>query len=195
MQSNLQKLYITPEDLKAIAAISQRDLKAYEQLKYPRLALLVTIGGYVERILLLGWGLIPLGYLIKWRWLRKRQKNLLEEVDKYNTVIKAIEINDQLVAAGNKSTIVIDREKMTANLNTTRDNLTCALKTERILRENRAFIARNQDILATNLAAVQALQVSYEAREYTKLLNEALEAAQAVQVEMKQLESGESDSK
>ena len=134
MQSNLQKLYITPEDLKAIAAISQRDLKAYEQLKYPRLALLVTIGGYVERILLLGWGLIPLGYLIKWRWLRKRQKNLLEEVDKYNTVIKAIEINDQLVAAGNKSTIVIDREKMMANLKTTRDNLTCALKTERILR-------------------------------------------------------------
>ncbi|GET37695.1 hypothetical protein [Microseira wollei] len=193
MQSNLQKLYITPEDLKAIAAVSQRDLKAYEQLKYPRLALLVTIGGYVERILLLGWGLIPLGYLIKWKWLRKRQKSLFEEVDKYNTVIKAIEINDQLVAAGNKSASLTDREKLISTLETTRENLMCALKTERILRENRAFIARNQELLASNLAAVQALQVSYEAREYTKLLNEALEAAQAVQGEMKRLESGESD--
>jgi len=194
MQSNLQKLYITPEDLKAIAAISQRDLKAYEQLKYPRLALLVTLGGYVERILLLGWGLIPLGYLIKWKWLRKRQKSLLEEVDKYNTVIKAIEINDQLVAAGNKSASLTDREKLISTLETTRENLICALKTERIMRENRAFIARNQELLATNLAAVQALQIRYEAREYTKLLNEALTAAQAVEVEMKQLETGESDS-
>ncbi|MFB2981571.1 hypothetical protein [Microseira sp. BLCC-F43] len=193
MQSNLQKLYITPEDLKTIAAVSQRDLKAYEQLKYPRLALLMTIGSYVERILLLGWGLIPLGYLIKWKWLRKRQKSLLEEIDKYNTVIQGIEINDQLVAAGNKSASLTDREKLISTLETTRENLICALKTERILRENRAFIARNKELLATNLAAVQALQISYEAREYTKLLNEALEAAQAVQGEMKRLESGESD--
>jgi hypothetical protein len=188
MQSDLQRLYITKEDLESTAGVSQRDLKAYEKLKYPRLLLLGLIGEHVQQILLLGWGLIPLSYLVKWKWLRKRQKNLFDEVEKYNVVIKAIEINDQLVAAGNKGVSLIDREKIITTLETTRANLICALKTERILRENRAFINRNSELLANHLAAMQALQISDEAREYSRLLDEALRIAQDVQTEMKTLE-------
>ena len=190
MQPDLQNLYITKEDLKRIAGVSDRDFSAYHKLKSPRLALLLLISEYVQQILILGWGLIPIGYLIKWKWLRKRQKNLLDEVEKYNAVIKAIDIQDQLAAAGNQKASLSYRTKVLAVLETTRANLICALKTERILRKNQAFIARNTELLASNLTAMQALQVNNEAREYTHLLDEALEVAQYLQAEIRKLEEG-----
>ena len=188
MQADLANLYITKEELKDIAGVSYRDLKTYEKLKYPRPALLLLIGEYAQQILLLGWGLIPIGYLIKWKWLRNRQKNIFDEIDNYNTVVKAIDINDQLEAAGNGELRLSNREKVIAALKVTRDNLISALKTERILRKNKAFISRNSELLATNLTALQALQVSSEASEYGKLLDEALQVAVDVQEEIKKLE-------
>ncbi len=190
MQSDLQKLYITKEDLKNITGVSSWDLKAYERLKYPRLVLLGLIGEYVQLVLLLGWGLIPIGYLIKWKWFRKRQKNIFDEVEQYNTVIKAIDINDQLAEAGNQGATLIDREKVIATLEAVRANLISSLKTEQILRKNKALIA-NHERFASSLATVQTLQVKNDADEYTKLLNEALQAAQEVQAEMRKLDGDE----
>jgi hypothetical protein len=190
MQSDLQKLYITKEDLKNITGVSSWDLKAYERLKYPRLVLLGLIGEYVQLVLLLGWGLIPIGYLIKWKWFRKRQKNIFDEVEQYNTVIKAIDINDQLAEAGNQGATLIDREKVIATLEAVRANLISSLKTEQILRKNKELIANNER-LASSLATVQTLQVKNDADEYTKLLNEALQAAQEVQAEMRKLDGDE----
>jgi hypothetical protein len=190
MQSDLQKLYITKEDLKNITDVSSWDLKAYERLKYPRLVLLGLIGEYVQQVLLLGWGLIPIGYLIKWKWFRKRQKNIFDEVEQYNTVIKAIDINDQLAEAGNQGATLIDREKVIATLEAVRANLISSLKTEQILRKNKELIANNER-LASSLATVQTLQVKNDADEYTKLLNEALQAAQEVQAEMRKLDGDE----
>jgi hypothetical protein len=190
MQSDLQKLYITKEDLKNITGVSSWDLKAYERLKYPRLVLLGLIGEYVQQVLLLGWGLIPIGYLIKWKWFRKRQKNIFDEVEQYNTVIKAIDINDQLAEAGNQGATLIDREKVIATLEAVRANLISSLKTEQILRKNKALIANNER-LPSSLATVQTLQVKNDAYEYTRLLNEALQAAQEVQAEMRKLDGGE----
>ncbi|MDJ0736873.1 MAG: hypothetical protein QNJ47_22870 [Nostocaceae cyanobacterium] len=188
MQADLQKLHITPEDLKQITGVSNRDLSAYRKLKSPRLALLLMIVQHIEQILLLGWGLIPLGYLIKWKWLRKRQGNLFDEINQYHQVLKAVDINDQLLAAGNSPISVSEREKVIQALETTRNNLICALKTERILRKNRAFIARHRELLGSNLTALQALEIKQEAGEYTRLINQALEVAQEVQIEMKKLE-------
>ena len=188
MQPDLESLYITREELKNITGIHHLDLKAYEKLKYPRLALSVMIGEYVQQILFLGWGLIPIGYLIKWKWFRKRQKNLLDEVDKYNTVVKAIDISDRLETAGNKGASLRDREKIIAALKHTRENLMCALKTERILRENKKLIARNPELFANNLTVSQSLQIIEEANEQGRLLSEALQVAVGVQEEMKDLE-------
>jgi hypothetical protein len=193
MLFDIQNLYITQGELKKVAEISDRDLKAYDKLnKYPRFALFILISEYTQQILLLGWGLIPLGYLIKWQWFRKRQKKILEEVDKYNTVVKAIEINQQLVAAGNQDLNLANKEKVIATLATTRENIIRALKTERILSKNRAFIERNKELLVGNLIALEALQVTEEASEYTKMLDNVLQIAQSVQVEMKQLEEDSS---
>jgi hypothetical protein len=151
----------------------------------------LLIAGHFEQILYFGWGLIPLGYLIKWKWLRKRQKNLFDEVDKYNAkynaVLKVIDINDQLADASNQEVSLKERDKLIATLEITRANLISALKTELILRKNRAFLAHNKELLASNLIAMEALQVNHEAREYTKLLNEALQVAQEVEEELRKL--------
>jgi hypothetical protein len=193
MLLDIQNLYITQGELKKVAEISDRDLKAYDKLnKYPRFALLILIGEYAQQILLLGWGLIPLGYLIKWQWFRKRQKKILEEVDKYNTVVKAIEINQQLVAAGNQDLNLANKEKVIATLTTTRENIIRALKTERILSKNRAFIEHNRELLVGNLIALEALQVTQKVSEYTEMLDNVLQIAQSVQAEMKQLEEDSS---
>ncbi|MEM7552851.1 MAG: hypothetical protein AAF378_01920 [Cyanobacteria bacterium P01_A01_bin.84] len=188
MELDLQNLYINKADLKNIVNISDRDLSAYHKLKAPRSALLLQILLHAEQILLLGWGLIPLSYLAKWKWLRKRQTYLLEEVDRYNQIIKTLEINEQLVAAGNQDLSLGDKEKFIQVLMTTRNNLISALKTEKILRNNRAVISRNREFLASNLTALQVLQTTEEAREYTNLLRDALHTAQEVEEELKKLE-------
>ena len=186
MESQLQNLYITPEDLKQIAGISQRDFKAYEKLKYPRFALIALTADHIFSV----WGLIPLFYLIKWKWFRKGQKNILQEVDKYNTVVKIIDINLQLEAAGNKQASLLDKNKVITSLQSIRENIICALKTERILRTNQAFIARNQDLLPNYLAALQALQLNPQAKNYAITLKKGLQIAQEVEIEIKKLEEG-----
>ncbi|MCJ8282902.1 MAG: hypothetical protein MJK14_24640 [Rivularia sp. ALOHA_DT_140] len=186
MESQFKNLYITPEDLKQIAGISQRDFKAYEKLKYPRLALIVMTADHIFSL----WGLIPLFYLIKWKCFRKGQTNILREVDKYNTVVKIIDINLQLEAAGNKQAILPEKDKIIASLQSIKESLVCAFKTERILRTNQAFITRNQDLLPNYLAALQALQLNPQADNYAITLKEGLQIAQEIEMEIKKLEEG-----
>ncbi len=64
-----------------------------------------------------------------------------------------------------------------------------ALKTERILRENKNFIISNNELFANNLPTLSAMQVSEQASEHGRLLNEALQIALDVQLEMKRLQS------
>lgn len=137
--------------------------------------------------------IVPAGVITgRWLWLKHKSPatlcGLLDEVDKYNTVIQAIHINDQLEAVGTTETSLNDRKKVIEALKLTREDLVRALKSEKILRENRSFIAGNPDLFATNLGAVQALQVSNQASEYGRLLNEALQIAIGVQAEMRKLQ-------
>ena len=128
----------------------------------------------------------------RWFWLQVKSpaslRGLLDEVDRYNDVIKAIHINDQLEAAGTTEMSLSDREKVIEALRLTRDDLVRALRSERILRENKSFIAGNPELFATNLRALQALQVSERASEYGRLLNEALQISVGVQEEMRKLQ-------
>ncbi|NMF61434.1 hypothetical protein DP113_27535 [Brasilonema octagenarum UFV-E1] len=188
MQPDLQGLYITQDDLKQIAGLGRRDLKAHETLKYPGKAPLLLLGAYTEQILFFGWGLIPIAYLVKWKWFRERQRNILRQIDGYNAVLKAIDINDQLEAAGNQGVSLTDREKAIDVLKITRANLVCALKTERILRKNKEFITRNMELLESNVTAMQGIKFSHEAREYAQRVDDALQIAQQVQVEIRKLE-------
>jgi uncharacterized membrane protein YgaE (UPF0421/DUF939 family) len=114
---------------------------------------------------------------------------LLSDVERYNNVIKAIHINDEIEAAGNVDVTIKERHKVLEALSLTRADLIRALKTERILRENKNFIISNSELFTNNLPTLSALQVNEQASEHGRLLNEALQIALDVQLEMKRLQS------
>ncbi|MCG6137106.1 MAG: hypothetical protein MET45_21145 [Nostoc sp. LLA-1] len=113
---------------------------------------------------------------------------LLDEVDKYHTVVHAIDINDQLATLGNSQSSLNDRDHVIAALKLIREDLVVALKSERILRDNKKLLANNQDLFINNLAHLQALQLSSQTSEYAQLLNQSLQIALDVQAEMKKLQ-------
>ncbi len=113
---------------------------------------------------------------------------LLDEVDKYHAVVQAIDIHDQLANSGHSSISVQDREKVIAALQLIREDLVRALKSERILRDNKRLLANNQELLVNNLANLQALEVSNQAGEYGQLLNQSLQIALDVQAEIRKLQ-------
>jgi hypothetical protein len=114
---------------------------------------------------------------------------LLDDVDRYHATLKAIDIGDRLEAAGSASATSGDRQALISALQFTRTDLVRALQTERILRENKEFIATNFDIFANNLTAIQSLQISQKASEYSQFLNEALQIGVSIQTEMRKLQA------
>jgi len=124
-------------------------------------------------------------------WCSSQNKhliNLFDDVDRYNGIIKAIEINDKIEDAGNAEVKVGDRPKVIQALQLIRNDLVRALKTERILRENKKFVATNSELFANNLRTLNSLQISDRTSEQGRLLNEALQLAIGVQAEMKKLQ-------
>lgn len=114
--------------------------------------------------------------------------NLFDDVDRYNGIIKAIEINDRIEDAGNAEVKIGDRAKVIQALQAIREDLVRALKTERILRENKKFVETNSELFANNLRTLNALQISDRASKQGRLLNEALQLATEVQAEIKKLQ-------
>jgi hypothetical protein len=121
--------------------------------------------------------------------------NLFDNVDRYNGIIKAIEINDKIEDAGNPQVKIGDRTKVIQALQLIREDLVRALKTEKILRENKKFVATNSELFATNLKTLSALQISDRASQKSRLLNEALQLALRVEAEMNKLQDRDSTNK
>lgn len=142
---------------------------------------------------------LSLAITVSWnvyKWVKakplKTLASLLDEVQKYHEVIKALDIIDRLTAAGNLPANAINREDALEALQITRGSLVCALRTEKILRENKDFIDRRYELFANienNLAALMALDVSDRASEYGRLLNEALEIGMSVHKEVRKLQN------
>lgn len=140
----------------------------------------------ISLISMVGWN----GYMIKKAKSLTRLASLLEEVNKYNDVMKAVEILDQLVAVGNLQADIINRKDVMKALQITHDSLINGLKTERILREHQDFMGRRYELflnLENNLSALMALDVTNQATEYGRLLNEALEIGISVHQEVRKL--------
>lgn len=115
---------------------------------------------------------------------KKTVSKLLEEVYRHNELVNNINTLDQLEAAGN-SINLNNRHKVIEALQITRDDLVRSLKTEKILRNNPRF---NPEQFSIDLTALRALQVSEQASEYGKILDEALQIGVNVQQEMKKLQ-------
>jgi hypothetical protein len=146
----------------------------------------IWVGGLTQSILYLVWR--NKSKVIKLN-MTKSLQILLNDVERYNTVIRAIDINDQIEEAGNPEVLIKERESVIAALKLTKADLVRALKTERILRENKSFIISNTELFVNNLATLTAMQVNEQATEHGRLLNEALQIALDVQHEMKRLET------
>ncbi|MEG4005009.1 hypothetical protein QUA41_02710 [Microcoleus sp. Pol11C1] len=143
---------------------------------------------------------LSLAITVAWniyKWVKAKPlatlAGLLDEVEKYHEVIQALYIIDRLTDAGNLQANLINRGDAIEALKITRESLVCALKTERILRENQQFIGRRYELFAnieSNLAALMAVDVSDRATEYGRLLNEALEIGMSVHKEVRKLQNG-----
>ncbi|MEG4074169.1 hypothetical protein QUA30_15760 [Microcoleus sp. Pol14C2] len=143
---------------------------------------------------------LSLAITVAWnvyKWVKAKPlatlAGLLDEVEKYHEVIQALDIIDRLTDAGNLQANLINRGDAIEALKITRESLVCALKTERILRDNQQFIGRRYELFAnieSNLAALMALDVSDRATEYGRLLNEALEIGMSVHKEVRKLQNG-----
>ncbi|KAB8314094.1 hypothetical protein SD81_039495 [Tolypothrix campylonemoides VB511288] len=136
---------------------------------------------------------VPLAVIVgRWFWRRftcpKTLITLLDKVDQYHAVIKAIDIHDQLPTSENTDSIT-DREKVVAALQLIREDLVRALKTERILRDNKELLTNNEQLLVNNLTKLQSLQLSPVSGEYAQLLNQSLQIALDVQAQIRKIQS------
>lgn len=115
---------------------------------------------------------------------------LLDEVDDYNEVIYAVDLLDRLEAVKHSQVNLIDREQVLSALRLTRENLVCALMTEKILREGRGLLSRHQDLMSHiegNFATLRVLELNQQASEYGQLLNEAVQIGLSVRREIDKL--------
>jgi len=117
--------------------------------------------------------------------------HLLDEVDKHNEIIAAVDVIDELGSVKNSTISLIDRGEVLAALTATRESLVCALMTEKILRKHKRFIARRHELFSNieiNLATLQNLHINNQADEYGQLLNEALQIGMSVHQELRKFE-------
>lgn len=124
-------------------------------------------------------------------WLRAKQLksllHLLDDIDRYNQVIQAVIILEQLQGVGNLQFNEINQNELKQALEVTRDSLVSALMTEKILRQNKRLFATRDDLLAqieTNLVTLRTLEMENQAQEYSQLLNEALQIGLSVHKEV-----------
>lgn len=147
------------------------------------------VAASVAIAILLAWNLY-----MKWRGKHLRSlMRLLDEVDRYEDMLSAIAVLDRLETVNierNLNSALQNRSEILEAIHLTRDNLIAGLTTEKILRENRGLLARQQDLLTsieTNLSLVRSLEVKHQADEYGKFLNEALQIGISVHQEVQRL--------
>jgi hypothetical protein len=125
----------------------------------------------------------------QWRRYKtlKPLARLLDDVDRHNDIVQAVQVMDELETAQIAGLSLPNRPEVITALEATRASLVSALMTDRILRRHQPLIQRRQELFSTietNLATLQTLHVNNKATEYQQFLQEALEIGLAVQEEM-----------
>ncbi len=120
--------------------------------------------------------------------------HLLDEVDRFNEMIQAVEILEELRQADHtsKRLSLNNPEAVKEALHLTRESLACGLMSDKIMRKHQRFIARRHELFAnieTNLSNLQTLQAAEIAGDYGQLLNEALQVGTSVHQELRNLQS------
>ena len=160
------------------------------------LVIVRNMGDVETRILFLIAIALSLFIAIIWNviiWLKGKRlqtlHRLLDEVDRHNDIIQALQIMDELNTVPTANLNLPNQEEVVTALRATRESLASGLMTERILRKHQRFMQRRQELftnIETNLATLQSLSVNHHAAEYAQLLNEALAIGLTVHQELKQ---------
>ena len=135
--------------------------------------------------------------LYRWQSGKRLLKlsHLLDDIDRFNETVAAVEILEELSAVGSRVTKthqpnLENRDHVLEALHLTRESLICALTTEKVMRTHHQLISRQQEMFANierNLATLQLMQVDESANDYSRLLNEAIQIGTSVHQELTHL--------
>ncbi|MBD2342568.1 hypothetical protein [Anabaena subtropica] len=114
---------------------------------------------------------------------------LLDAVDQYHALIVAVDVNDQLAVCGNLDNSLEDRVQVITALQLLREDLVQALKTERLLRDNKKLLANQQELFVNHLTNIQAIKEDTQASEYGQIINQLLQIGLDAQAELRKLQS------
>jgi len=135
---------------------------------------------------------ITVGWTI-YRWHEGKKlltlSHLLDEIDRFNEMVSAVEILEELGAAKNSRLNLENREEVLEALHLTRESLLCGLMTEKVMRKHQQFMSRRQEMFSSierNLATLQLLKTNDDASEYGRLLNDAIQIGTSVHRELTQ---------
>lgn len=153
----------------------------------------------VTKLLILILGISLLGVLI-WNvylWQQVKQvkslARLMDKVDKYNRVIQAIALIDELESASrspSRCNSLSTRKEVIQALSITKETLSSALQAEKLMRKHRKFLSSHHELLANfeeNLTSLMSFNLSDQVNEYTHLVNESLQIGLSVHKELKKL--------
>lgn len=148
------------------------------------------------------WAAVPVGAVIaviltaSWtahRWREGKKlitlSHLLDEIDRFNETVSAVEILEELGAAKSSRLNLENREEVLEALHLTRESLICGLMTEKVMRKHQQFMSRKQEMFSSierNLATLQLLKSNDDANEYGRLLNDAIQIGTSVHQELTQ---------
>ncbi len=197
MRPDLEELEITRGELKKLTGVEGDGCACLVFIFLVAVAiqvLLINIGYFIQIPPLLStvlgfamsswflWGIVS-----AYKQTQGSLNNLLIQVEKYNAVVEVIDVSDQLQEAGNLIELRSNREKVVELLKIARVQLVKALKTDRIIRDNKNLVENSELFLIefTDLESVDATDVS--SRD-GKLVNEVLQIAANVQSEMRKLQ-------
>ncbi|MGB3535149.1 MAG: hypothetical protein WBA13_16750 [Microcoleaceae cyanobacterium] len=114
---------------------------------------------------------------------------ILDSINQYNAIIKAINLNDELESVGNSHIKFNNRPQIISAMKLVREDLIRAMKSERILRKNKKLLAHHDHLFATNLTALTGLQISNRSTQQGRILNEALQIVTDVQAELQHIQN------
>ena len=210
MQSDLKELEITSGEIKHWSGINQKSV--YRPATVKKL-----LGEGLKTIIIIGlllisywiWSLIfPEFYLILmilyfiigillliedffkfWLTLTRPQfVKLCQQVERYNTIVKALNIYDELQSAEHPQELLKNRTAIIEALTLIRTELIKGLKIERILKKHQKFIHKNPELFDPNFTALTVLQTQESTTEQGRLLYQAFKIASEVHQQLQQLQ-------
>lgn len=128
-----------------------------------------------------------------WRGAKKLKSlaKLIEEIDKYNGIIHALEVMERLDSVSG-ATSIQNREEVFEILRATKRSLISAVNIEKVMRKHQGFLANRQELLTSlenNLTTLITFDPSSAAQEYQQLLNDTLQIGMTVHKEVGKLQS------